>query len=544
MSFSFSGGRIYDPNGQLFIPRGANVFPFDEINDKAETFHDEFYNKWGLNTIRLVHYPLINPVSGPQGLTQAELQEKLDYMVPTFTNRSDGKNIVIILDLAHDNLARENPPVEGDTFPDDGIGRYWISDDLLTGSVYDTLIPLYETMALQYKDNPYIWFNPINEPAAFSDGGGLIPNFPDVAFPRINKVYQLLIDAIRGQGNLNPIYLEATGWGQDGGSFIKRNVLNDNHYFINPKGFQALKGMLSGTSLQFLASCQSVYEQWLPVDMTTAIPQTEPPWTGRLPLYLDRVRELHNIPHMFVEFSNGNAGEDTTNASLFLEQLIKENQEYQEMGALLWHWDASTGDPTLRGTGNQYDEAYAASPTPNLRENTQGAGWAITFDQDNVPTNLTTIGQVLFNISEGVKTTVLVDTLSEARENINCRFIDNWTESTPYTLDNEVFDTKSNSEYVRLVTRNTFSEQWTHNSNSKRRFRREGLIMAQVFVPRGLGTNRADSLASKIRDIFEAEEFGEAPCITTYDAELRELGIVGKYYQINIDIRFEYFDIK
>ncbi|NET53714.1 MAG: hypothetical protein F6K09_35240, partial [Merismopedia sp. SIO2A8] len=51
--FQVIGSMIYDPNGQIFIPQGTNMFAWE-----GTTRVDSIINTWGFNTIRVPNYLL------------------------------------------------------------------------------------------------------------------------------------------------------------------------------------------------------------------------------------------------------------------------------------------------------------------------------------------------------------------------------------------------------------------------------------------------------------------------------------------------------
>ncbi len=52
-NFQIIGTKIYDPNGQEFIIKGANMFAWEDIRNV-----DSYLNDWGFNTIRVPNYLL------------------------------------------------------------------------------------------------------------------------------------------------------------------------------------------------------------------------------------------------------------------------------------------------------------------------------------------------------------------------------------------------------------------------------------------------------------------------------------------------------
>ena len=169
-NFQIIDGKIYDPNGQEFIIKGANMFAQESISN----FHN-YLNVWGFNTIRVPNYLL-----GSYG--QAHPEED-DYrtnhkIVDAYTDT--GQRVVVMFD-AHDL-----------------IGSYY------EGQNWETLKDYWRDMAQEFKDNPYVWFNLHNEP-----GNHIAQQKKWVEYHR------KLIDIVRAEGANNTIVIDGEAWGQD-----------------------------------------------------------------------------------------------------------------------------------------------------------------------------------------------------------------------------------------------------------------------------------------------------------------------------------------
>ena len=167
-NFQIIGNKIYDPNGQEFIIKGANMFAWEGISNV-----DSYLNDWGFNTIRVPNYLL-----GGYEQPHPELD---DYMTNhRIVDAYTSQGTVVIFD-AHDR-----------------IGSYYEEED------WEILKDYWRDMAQEFKDNPNVWFNLHNEP------GNATAN-PEkwVAYHRE------LIDIIRGEGANNLIIVDGESWGQD-----------------------------------------------------------------------------------------------------------------------------------------------------------------------------------------------------------------------------------------------------------------------------------------------------------------------------------------
>ena len=73
---------------------------------------------------------------------------------------------------------------------------------------------------------------------------------------------------------------------------------------------------------------------------------------------------------------------------------------------------------------------------------------------------------------------------------------------------------------------------------SSARFRREGILFVQVFVPLGDGTLSADQIADSLVAAFE--DAGAIGNIWFRDITMREVGPDGTFHQVNIEVAFTF----
>ncbi len=211
--FYVVGKHIVDPDGNIFLPMGANVgmrqAPYLENNylfnyfGTANDRSDEVM-AWGWNTIR----PNINcaPTSNPSA---AETLAGLDQLVNEYT----AKKLVVMV------TCRVT------------VG----SDYTYNSSQIQTSLPMIKTIAERYKDNPYVWMNPFNEPTS-SQGAWSALNqslYNDVRAKAPDMMY---VADLAGLGNQIEA-LADTNMAADFGAG-KCNVLYDWHAygFINGYG--------------------------------------------------------------------------------------------------------------------------------------------------------------------------------------------------------------------------------------------------------------------------------------------------------------------
>lgn len=131
-------------------------------------------------------------------------------------------------------------------------------------------------------------------------------------------------------------------------------------------------------------------------------------------------------------------------------------------------------------------------------------------------------------------------TLIQAREVVYQRFVDNYT-STPFTFEGEDY-TPPSPAWVRLSVRaNTAGGQDTLGRAGNRRFRRNGIIAAQVFTPINQGLRQGDDLAQAIREIFEAQSFNG---LDTTDGLIRESPPEDEWFIHIVEVFFDYDEVK
>lgn len=178
--FTAANGVITAPNGTVFTPIGANVGSVNAFDWRGTAVgHAADAKAWGWNAIRL-NLLASDQISwsyaknnGYQGLLN-----HIDSIVKEYTDQG----IVVMLE-AHDNPN------------DSGVDRARTENDM---------VRFWKDTAAKYKANPYVWYNVINEPSFIND--------------EWYAINDKLIAAVRGQGNTNPVVVDAPSWGQDVGS--------------------------------------------------------------------------------------------------------------------------------------------------------------------------------------------------------------------------------------------------------------------------------------------------------------------------------------
>lgn len=132
-------------------------------------------------------------------------------------------------------------------------------------------------------------------------------------------------------------------------------------------------------------------------------------------------------------------------------------------------------------------------------------------------------------------------TINEAKESLLSYFRDNWVD-TPIAYDNKNDNFANTKEpWVRVAVRMTNGGQASLGSEGNRIFRRQGLLIFQVFTLAGRGTETSDTLVQEILDLFDGKSVGYVNIINgspTYT------GTEGKWYQQNVQFTIIFDEIK
>ncbi|PSL23475.1 phage tail terminator-like protein [Dyadobacter jiangsuensis] len=115
-----------------------------------------------------------------------------------------------------------------------------------------------------------------------------------------------------------------------------------------------------------------------------------------------------------------------------------------------------------------------------------------------------------------------------------------WGATTKVAYDDVKFDIPNSETWVRLKIAHVDGYQASIGSPSSNKFRREGLITAQIFQPQGNASKDARKKADLIIPIFQGKQISG---ITFYDVQAREIGNDGAgWHQINVLSKF-YYDV-
>ena len=180
--FYVVGKQIIDPDGNIFRPMGANVAvrqaPYLEKNFVFNYFgtangKSEEVKAWGWNTVRV--NVACNITSNP---SVSETLAGLDELIKEYT----AKKLVVMIDC-HD-------------------GNITVKDVNYDNPSVQSAMNFFDTLAKAYKNNPYVWFNTVNEPWGSSN----IPQWSDLqnklyARIRANAPDNIFVADLSGGGN-------------------------------------------------------------------------------------------------------------------------------------------------------------------------------------------------------------------------------------------------------------------------------------------------------------------------------------------------------
>lgn len=142
-TFKVIGRSIIDPQGNEFIPVGANINTWAERTSYSEEDIRMIKTIWKFNIVRVT-------IRFNGGAVFAHLNATdlfLESYVNAFTSDSYGKRVVVMFE-AHDFS-----------------GSYYSET---SSPSLKQLALFWKRMAIKYKNNPYVWFNIMNEPGSGS----------------------------------------------------------------------------------------------------------------------------------------------------------------------------------------------------------------------------------------------------------------------------------------------------------------------------------------------------------------------------------------
>jgi mannan endo-1,4-beta-mannosidase len=232
-NFSIQNGKFIDPDGKEFIPIGANVNPWNyfdwQQNIWSEEHQDIWTDCWRFNFMRAPVF--MNDLNWHNGIEQSYMPgwatapdqglQKLKELVDIYT----AKKVVVMIN-AHDFICR------------------WPTDDEMV-----VVREYFKTVANEFKDNPYVWFNLFNEP-------GFDSPVPDT----YRTIHQDIIKIIRDEvGAQNMIVATGSQCGMEARSWDNEPIWGPNSAFLT-YGDDLIN--FNGKTYQNIAFDLHMYDQW------------------------------------------------------------------------------------------------------------------------------------------------------------------------------------------------------------------------------------------------------------------------------------------
>ncbi|MDM9382416.1 cellulase family glycosylhydrolase [Chlorogloeopsis sp. ULAP01] len=319
MHFKTVGSKIYDPEGKEFVIKGVNVqgpnwvWPIDITRDVNAIGS----SCWNFNLVRVNSLLFL----GETPWRQYTSNNDINKIVREFTSRG-----IVVMFEAHDRT-----------------GRFYEGEDLTA------LINWHRDLANRYKDNPYVWFNVMNEPG-------------DNTYDAEDRskwlgVNQAVIKAIRDDaGAKNVIVVDGIAWGQEGNTWNASFVPTENSAILSDAA-NILN--FDGKGYKNIVFSIHIWDLWNFGD-------------AKLANYVDRVLS-QNVPLIIGEFGVTNNGIDVTSAMNSMYNVAVP----RKIGRIVWHW--YNGGPN-NGLSNRLTN------TPN--GNTGAA-----IDSCTNPSNLSNLGR-------------------------------------------------------------------------------------------------------------------------------------------------------
>ena len=321
-SFTVIGSQIIAPDGSVFLVKGINIngpgwcFQRDTLQDV-----ELLINVWQFNSVRLC-------AANKWDWFASNWNSDLDAIVNAFTE----KGIVVILEN-HDYTGTY--PSQNEDGGYDNEGNYLFPLSHLKSWWYDK--------AERFKDNPYVWFNIMNEPGSSAS---------QTSASLWYQIHDEIIGLIREAGAENIIVLDEHAWGQGGGYYGGATSFDSAVITMGP----ALNDKYSN-----LVFSLHVYDAW--VDGISRFDRYFHDASERgLCIILGEYGVMRNSS------SQENAVRNMFNSAI-----------PNGIGRMYWAWD---------------DE--------KLPMTTGGAGWRVDRTDGTMPTNFTWVGWLIWLDNRGV----------------------------------------------------------------------------------------------------------------------------------------------
>ncbi len=304
--FSIDGTRFLDPDGNEFVPKGTNVNgPYWPWGRSTVADTALIINRWKFNTIRVNCLPRLK-------YTFPDNNPDLDAIVDCYTSR---EIVTIIENHDYGGGYPQGPDL-------DDLKNWWIDK------------------ANRYKDNPWVWFNIMNEPG---------PNVDTV--PVLWKTtHETVIQAIRNEGAGNIIILDGHQYGQENAfsSVEGSGILTYGPYFVR--------------NYSNIGFSVHLYSRWNYK-------------RDRFDAYVDSAHSRNLCLHVG-EYGSAYHYCKGIAADIFRVAIP------EKIGRIVWQWDGTDVHDLTR-------------------EGQRGGGWEITGTEGEKPDNLSYVGNLVWEDNHG-----------------------------------------------------------------------------------------------------------------------------------------------
>jgi hypothetical protein len=337
-NFQIQGSQIYDPNGQLFVPRGVNLAGTSywlDVNPLG--LGPVAHNNWNFNTVRL---------NMCYAASFCDHGTSTDWaLLDSYINEFANLGMVVMLEL-HD-FTCEYP-----------------GDDQLNAAVN-----WYTTAATRYRDSTYVknyqyvWFNGFNE----------IGN-EDPISSRWLEVNQRVVKAVREDAqSQNVLVFDGTKCGQD--SWTSATPVPDSDSAILSYGSN-LKNFDNQSYSNIMFSLHA-YDLWGDANLSEAERDQH------LSDFIDRVQQAgHALMIGEVGFDYTGPNENSPVEYRYAAESVFRVAPTKGVGILVWHGQPNDAD-------NQSNFSLVNT----------GLNWFSEIDNPTNPTNLTELGSLMWNYS-------------------------------------------------------------------------------------------------------------------------------------------------
>lgn len=119
-----------------------------------------------------------------------------------------------------------------------------------------------------------------------------------------------------------------------------------------------------------------------------------------------------------------------------------------------------------------------------------------------------------------------------------------WENVAKSEADGQDAPMSGNTPWLRSTIRHTPGQGKISLSNQVglRRYDRRGVMIVQVFSPKGSGLPGTPDLAKVVQDAYEGQTVLPGLIIRTVD--IQEIGVDGNWFQTNVSITFEYDELR